>query len=519
MSNDKEYSILFSKYNIAVAKAKDLQEQLDTKMEQWKKRDSDFEITERLIRELCESILAKDQNQMVLGKSHSWSATPINDLINSAKNTFNAYNVERTDLLRKLMDLAEDRQHRIEDLEEEVVFYKTRVGSGASLDEAELKRAEELDKKKKAANTSSMSPKAQQAQKSGKVRIEKAEEVKKDLVNGAATVVYEEEDDIPVEGEKTASLHDRNTRDNATAKLTPRSMKSVHGPKAIKERRDRKDMIENAYDNDRLKDIEAKLGIKEWMVLKQLGKTGKSKCSELIVIVIDELMKKGESFSQRSITGSITDLANMGLLNKQNITLPTVGKMSLCNFTADGAKVYKRKFGSAPPATEWDRIISEHTTLEHGYGIICCAELIRETEVFENVNEWNRNHPVHIRKEGGESNIQFVPDIVCRDKNGSVIYIEYELNHYQQKEFNNKCNKILMATDTLNFVVPNVDMANDIIDKLKKFVASRGNSSVLRHQEIRVTTAKGLKGVDIRKSSNWMYSYKPIIDSEPKKNF
>ncbi|MCR5293420.1 MAG: hypothetical protein K6E28_11155 [Eubacterium sp.] len=516
--SDREYNILFSKYNIAVAKAKDLQEQLDTKMEQWKKRDTEFDITERLIRELCESILAKDKNQMVLGKSHSWSSTPVNELINNAKNTFNQCNVDWTDMLRKLMDLAEDRLHQIEDLQEEVLFYKQRAGSGATLDEEEIKRAEAIEKKKKAADTSSMSPKAQQAQKSGKVRIEKAEELKEGLTEGKAIAIVEEEDDIPVEGEKTQSLHDRNVKDNATAKLTPRSIRSVHGPKAIKEKRERKEKIENAYDDDRLKDIEAKLGDKEWAVIKTLAKTERSKTQEIAAFVSDDFKTKGVVYSTNAIINSIRDLANLGLLKRQNITLPT-GRLALCTFTADGAKVYKRKFGKTPSLTEWDKVISEHTTLEHGYGILLCAQLIRETEVFEEVNEWNRNNPVKIKTESGESNISFVPDIVCRDKNGAVTYIEYELNHYNQKEFNTKCRKILLATDRLNFIAPNNNTAIDLLDKIKKFVASEGNSNTLRHQLIRVTTALNIKGLDLRRDTNWMYSYKPIIDPEPKKNF
>lgn len=519
MASDNEYSILFSKYNIAVAKAKDLQEQLDTKMEQWKKRDAEFDISERLIRELCESILAKDQKNMDLGKTKSWSSMPLNELINKAKMAFTSYNSERTDFLRKLMDLAEDRGNQIEDLKEEILYYKTRINSGEELNSEEIKKAAEAEKKKKAANTSAMSPKAQQAQKSGKVRFEEAEQVKEDLVNGKAVAVYEEEDEDPIEGEKTESLHNKNIKDNYTAKMTPKSIRPIHTPKGIKDKRDKKNEIENAYDNDKLKDIEAKLDEKCWLILKILGTTGKSKCKELAACVMDAQNNSSKPYSERSIMASIVDMANIGILEKKNIGTPLVPRMALCNFTATGARIYKRKFGNQPILTEWDKVIAEHTTLEHGYGILQIADQIIETDIFEEVSAWNRSNPVIIKQNDNETGIKFVPDIVCRDKNNAIIYIEYELNHYNQREFNIKCNKILMATDRLNFVVPNTDVAADMVEKVIKFVQSKGNSNVLRHQMIRITTSSTIKGVDIRKDSNWMYTYKPIIDTEPKKNF
>lgn len=81
MSGRINYNTLLNQYNIAVAKAQDLQEQLSTKMRQWEKRDEDFKTVEKLARELCSEILVKDNKEMVLGREYTWGSVPIMELI------------------------------------------------------------------------------------------------------------------------------------------------------------------------------------------------------------------------------------------------------------------------------------------------------------------------------------------------------------------------------------------------------------------------------------------------------
>ena len=49
---------LLNQYHIAIAKAQDLQEQLNTKQKQWAEQEEKTNITEKLIREFCEDVLA-----------------------------------------------------------------------------------------------------------------------------------------------------------------------------------------------------------------------------------------------------------------------------------------------------------------------------------------------------------------------------------------------------------------------------------------------------------------------------
>ena len=233
--HDSEFEILFSKYNIAVAKAKDLQEQLATKQEQWQERNQKIDIIEQNVRELCESILAKDKNEMILGADYSWNQLETLELISKSKRVFREYNAERTNILRKIMDEAEDRREQVESLKEQIIQMKVRGGNGKSkltleeLEEQVEKEAEEKKKQEASVKASKvLSPSVQQAAKSGKLHIE---QVKADIANGKVVVEGQDEDffdeDDVLEGATEAKLIGTAIKRNVGAKLTNTSMTSI----------------------------------------------------------------------------------------------------------------------------------------------------------------------------------------------------------------------------------------------------------------------------------------------------
>lgn len=70
---------------MVVARCKDLEEQMRIRQKQWDQREVESKTTEKLMRELCEDILAKDSKEMVLGTDYSWSSIQINELIRKSK--------------------------------------------------------------------------------------------------------------------------------------------------------------------------------------------------------------------------------------------------------------------------------------------------------------------------------------------------------------------------------------------------------------------------------------------------
>ena len=165
MPSEESYKKLYSQLNIAMAKCRDLKEQLSQREEQWKQRDEEIEITRKLVRELCEMILAKDSSQMELGKSHSWRDIPVDDLIRSSKNVFKTYNANRNDILQKLADVAEDRRIEIEQLKEDLERMKEErmYNTGGQVEENKTQ--------KKNANVSDLPPQMQDAANEGNIDV------------------------------------------------------------------------------------------------------------------------------------------------------------------------------------------------------------------------------------------------------------------------------------------------------------------------------------------------------------
>ena len=76
----KNQKTLENQYHMVVARCKDLEEQMRIRQKQWDQREVESKTTEKLMRELCEDILAKDSKEMVLGTDYSWSSIQINEL-------------------------------------------------------------------------------------------------------------------------------------------------------------------------------------------------------------------------------------------------------------------------------------------------------------------------------------------------------------------------------------------------------------------------------------------------------
>lgn len=574
MSKEKDYQILLQQYNLAVAKAKDLQEQLSTKIEQWQKREDDFAITTKLIRELCESILAKSPSQNTLGKGNSWDSLEINDMIRLTSKCLKEYNESRTELMKDIANKSEEKSRRIEELEEEVLFYKNGGLSSNNEneeDDYEIFTEEETDnntvqntententektkltkpdlsnlfsssskksssdsgmeglfasKKKKEADTSKMSPSMQKKAEEGKITIEMAEQLKSDLKNGRATVEYEDEDEEVVEGEKTGELHKKNIKNNFTSKITKKSIKAYHSPKANLKKKMERDNIQDEVYGDKLKEMISKISDDNWLIIKVIGETGESRVTELTGKIVDEFHNLGKVLNARNIANKISDLHNIGAILKEIVFTPFSSSMAVVSLTAEGRLLYKKKYGKESADPELHRVIAEHDNLEHGYGIIQCGEVIEKIRIdnkpiYKSVCVWNRNNPIEIKTTDEKSNILYIPDIVCIDKNDSPMYIEYELNNHYQNNFNAKCNKMVLAgMNRISFITPNAETAQDLCKKMKKWIETKGNSSVARHLVLRVTTARSLSGHDIRRDSEWLYTMRPGKDSDFIKNF
>ena len=198
-------------------------------------------------------------------------------------------------------------------------------------------------KKKEKADTSKLSPGMQKKAEEGKITVEKANQIKKDLGNGRVAIEYEDEDEEIIEGEKTGELHKKNIKNNFTAKITQKSMKSYHSPKANLKKKKEREKIQDEVYGDKLKEMVSKISDDNWLILKIIGETGKSRVVELTGTIVDEFNNAGKVINARSIVNKISDLHNIGAVLKQVILTPMSSSMAIVSLTAEGRILFTEK--------------------------------------------------------------------------------------------------------------------------------------------------------------------------------
>ena len=181
--------------------------------------------------------------------------------------------------------------------------------------------------------------------------------------------------------------------------------------------------------------------------------------------------------------------------------------------TKIGKAVYKAKFDKDAVLSEAEKILKDHSSYPHGYGIKQIAQ------VFE--GDKNNKEVIWLT---GRKRIQinegtyWIPDIVCVNNEGNKSYYEYETGHTSQTDFNAKCNKMTKVTDTLNFLAPNGTVVTTLTDQVSKWVKNRGIGS-LKSITVRITSKEQIKGRNLVKNENWKVVFLLNKSEDPKINF
>ena len=91
-------------YNRAIARIKELSEQLAIKQEQWSAEEKRYALIEDKLRDLCIQILCKDSKQTRSG-GKIWSKMSPIELIATTSESYSEYVNSNTQMLHKLMDI------------------------------------------------------------------------------------------------------------------------------------------------------------------------------------------------------------------------------------------------------------------------------------------------------------------------------------------------------------------------------------------------------------------------------
>lgn len=468
-------------------KAEILQEQRDRYKNEAEKMSRERRDTEDKVRKLCESILCADTEEVNATDQGEklWSRMTVEELL---RRTMDSYIRQRKigtgrlqGLIKKngqLLDQLQDKDESIQSLKDQIM----RGGASSPEDiEAQLeqerkdKKTEERKKSLEAALRSSPTP----------VSFVRADE--NDLETASELDLYGElEEDvvtsIPVETAIPSSFS--------------------KGEKARKGERERKAKL--LHEEDLVPIIEG-LSEPELYIMGVVGRTGKSRYQE---IVADD--KAAENFTTGALHGAAKDLVNKGILDMQKFFVPIWRQNAYYELTPKGRRVYFAKFKQEAEKSEMSRILSEHTTYEHGYGIKSFAEKLRENGEFKVVDEFTRKKPVKIA--GG---VSYIPDIICGTLDGKTYYCEYETGSTVQGEFNSKLSKMVQVTDIISIATPEHKSCLHVRDQVDKWISNRGEKS-LKGVEVRVSPVLQLvtKGRDFIPSKNWMYRKRIGADKE-----
>lgn len=478
----KDYDVLFSKYNVLIARNRDLKQELDTKTSEWEKRETEFHTTEKLARELCESILAHDKSEIKLGTDGSWDDFKTNELIRRAKDSYAKDRKNTHEVLLQLLNSLEERRRTIEDRDSQIAYLMTNADRSITQEDLD----ELVDKKKKpepaAPEPATPTPKNPRPKKTG-----------------VAAIQGEPEDTTP----EDTDLYD--DIDNIRAEATPLpSGIPTALPRQTQEARQKareralKEHVEGTYVGQYEK-LTSGLSQEAWGMIQLMGETGISIYPDLE----KELLTRETSFTPNKVRVAEKMLHSKELIDVTKISHPIRKILSLLELTTIGRMVYEKKFGKKAVESEMSRIAKEHDNYNHGYGIKALADELRGTNQFREVNEMNRNHPIQIR-----DGIRYIPDIVCKTKSGRTIYLEYECGYTTQTDFNGKCSKMMTVTDTLNFIGPNLDVANTLRDQVSHWIKNRG-AETLKAFTIRVSNVSQIMHSSLVPDSDWKFVFKP----------
>ena len=488
------YNDLLNKYNTLVARCQSLQETLISKEQQWNIEAEEHKIVEDNIKKLCILILAKDKSQINLGSnSGSWNACQIRDLIIQSIDSYKKYNRERSLTLQQLLDLAEEKQHTIDGLIDELEFYKN--NSGKSVDYAEEKESKAKEKAlEEAIEGLDFEEKQKIKNNNANIQLIDNESGVSDLILDAM-----EELDTFMPTEKSVPIKDSNGK-IALAREKKRQNNVV--------KKFASEMDVGRVLND--------LSPVQKDIITIIGQKGLSENME----IIQELYKdeKNKTKTKDSLSSMIytaeRELQATGVIISENTAIPLVGKanVKIIRMTELGNRLYSMMHNKKPVISEANRLQAEHDNIHHGYGIKAISQSMQSCDLYSHVSMDCRRDPFIVDKNKNR-NVTYIPDIIAVYKNGDEkCYFEYERCSRPDDVIAEKCNKMCHFTRNMYFLTNNSNHANNLAKQLTKWKKEAAKRKI--KAKIFLSTVKSFQANNFDIKEKWQF-YWGDNDIEP----
>lgn len=253
------------------------------------------------------------------------------------------------------------------------------------------------------------------------------------------------------------------TKEDLNRSLTGRRNEDVSPNRSLNRAEERKGQGEQITDLhsislqrvfDRMKD-------EDWILLFGVAEKGLSLVKDLQDYARDHGLN--DATSQRALNR----IKTMGLIEAERINIGVKWFWSH-SLTELGSRVYLKKTGKNPVLSEREKLIKEHATATHGYGILEVGEIMKMNPEVERVTTDRKVNRIIL-----PSGKEIIPDVIVTFKSKEQLYIEYELAHHTQTDFEDKCDRLAELSPDLVFVTQDQERLTTLKNQIDKWLQKR----------------------------------------------
>lgn len=238
-----------------------------------------------------------------------------------------------------------------------------------------------------------------------------------------------------------------------------------------------------------------RLNEQDWVVIRGIGEQGFSLVKDL------NDFARSNGMTDTVFQRSLRKIRDAGIVEEEKITVGSTWFLAF-SLSDVGRRVYIKKTGRNPVLSEREQMIRDHTTAVHGYGIREVAGIMKEREGVKTVTMDRKTNRIVLPI----SHKEYIPDVIVTFETGEQLFMEYELGHHTQADFDEKCARLAELSPDLVFVVPDQERMQIVRSQLERWLEKRENEmgpQALKNVSIHLTTLSKLK------DGIWEYEWPP----------
>ncbi len=240
----------------------------------------------------------------------------------------------------------------------------------------------------------------------------------------------------------------------------------------------------------------------DWRTFEIIVSKGISEEKDAKRIVVDTMIDEDfKCVSEDTVWRSIKALVLAHVFQVKKINTG-VRIFNLLILTEIGRIIYMKKYRKNPPIFEHERILRDHGSYLHGYMIKDLKGILEKMGRYDTVTIGRSENFIHLGD--GRS---CIPDVIAT-KGSHRDYFEVECGNHNQRDFDEKCNKLKVITRNIVIVIQNRDRATKALKpQVESWIRSVGRS-VLQMTGTRVY----LTSISDLKAGKWSYIYDMTSD-------